>query len=39
MGCHYLQGYHISKPVAPDELLLFAARQQSAPLEWELSGN
>lgn len=25
MGCHYLQGYHISRPVAAAELLQFAA--------------
>lgn len=25
IGCHYLQGYHISRPVAADELLRFAA--------------
>jgi diguanylate cyclase (GGDEF)-like protein/PAS domain S-box-containing protein len=24
MGCHYLQGYHISRPILPDELLHFA---------------
>ncbi|MTV40129.1 EAL domain-containing protein [Duganella radicis] len=24
MGCHYLQGYHISRPISPDELLRFA---------------
>ena len=25
MGCHYLQGYHIARPIPPDELLDFAA--------------
>ena len=25
MGCQFLQGYHISRPIAPDELLRFAA--------------
>nr|WP_315401150.1 EAL domain-containing protein [uncultured Duganella sp.] len=25
MGCHHLQGYHLSRPVDPDALLLFAA--------------
>jgi len=25
MGCHYLQGYHISRPIPPAELLEFAA--------------
>jgi diguanylate cyclase (GGDEF)-like protein len=24
MGCHYLQGYHFSRPIPPDELLRFA---------------
>jgi len=24
MGCHYLQGYHISRPIAPEALLEFA---------------
>lgn len=24
MGCHYLQGYHISRPIPPEELLDFA---------------
>jgi diguanylate cyclase (GGDEF)-like protein/PAS domain S-box-containing protein len=24
MGCHYLQGYHIARPISPDELLRFA---------------
>jgi diguanylate cyclase (GGDEF)-like protein/PAS domain S-box-containing protein len=32
MGCHYLQGYHIARPIAPDELLRFAdERANSAP--------
>ncbi|NVM75090.1 diguanylate cyclase (GGDEF)-like protein/PAS domain S-box-containing protein [Duganella sp. SG902] len=32
MGCHYLQGYHISRPIPPDELLRFAdARRSLAP--------
>ncbi|HEX5342875.1 MAG TPA: EAL domain-containing protein [Duganella sp.] len=32
MGCHYLQGYHIARPAAPDELLRFAdERARSAP--------
>jgi EAL domain-containing protein (putative c-di-GMP-specific phosphodiesterase class I) len=30
MGCHYLQGYHISRPVPPDELLRFAGNRVSA---------
>ncbi|WP_229210601.1 bifunctional diguanylate cyclase/phosphodiesterase [Duganella sp. CF517] len=31
MGCHYLQGYYLSRPIAPDELLRFAgARRLSA---------
>ena len=25
LGCQYLQGYHIARPIAPDELLRFAA--------------
>jgi EAL domain-containing protein (putative c-di-GMP-specific phosphodiesterase class I) len=35
MGCHYLQGYHISRPVAAAELLQFAANAapQKADLE------
>ncbi|WP_229258901.1 putative bifunctional diguanylate cyclase/phosphodiesterase [Duganella flavida] len=24
MGCHYLQGYHIARPISPDDLLRFA---------------
>ena len=24
MGCHYLQGYHISRPALPDDMLAFA---------------
>jgi diguanylate cyclase (GGDEF)-like protein/PAS domain S-box-containing protein len=24
MGCHYLQGYHIARPAAPDDMLRFA---------------
>jgi EAL domain-containing protein (putative c-di-GMP-specific phosphodiesterase class I) len=32
MGCHYLQGYHIARPIAPEELLRFAdERKHSAP--------
>lgn len=32
MGCHYLQGYHFSRPIPPDELLRFAGeRCLSAP--------
>lgn len=32
MGCHYLQGYHFSRPIPPDELLRFAGeRGLSAP--------
>lgn len=32
MGCHYLQGYHFSRPIAPDDLLRFAGeRQRSGP--------
>ena len=27
MGCHYLQGYHISRPALPDAMLAFADRQ------------
>jgi diguanylate cyclase (GGDEF)-like protein/PAS domain S-box-containing protein len=27
MGCHYLQGYHIARPIAPDELLRFAGER------------
>jgi diguanylate cyclase (GGDEF)-like protein/PAS domain S-box-containing protein len=30
MGCHYLQGYHISRPIPPDELLRFADHRASA---------
>jgi diguanylate cyclase (GGDEF)-like protein/PAS domain S-box-containing protein len=30
MGCHYLQGFHIARPAAPEQLLLFAA-PRSAP--------
>ena len=30
MGCHYLQGYHISRPVGADALLLYAARHDAA---------
>ena len=30
MGCHYLQGYHISRPIAPDALLDFAVDRSSA---------
>nr|WP_315255776.1 EAL domain-containing protein [uncultured Duganella sp.] len=30
MGCHYLQGYHISRPVAADQLLRFADSRASA---------
>ncbi|WP_229223744.1 bifunctional diguanylate cyclase/phosphodiesterase [Duganella sp. sic0402] len=30
MGCHYLQGYHISRPIPPDELLRFADQRASA---------
>ena len=29
MGCHYLQGYHISRPIRPDELLRFAAERRA----------
>ncbi|WP_373988830.1 putative bifunctional diguanylate cyclase/phosphodiesterase [Duganella sp. BuS-21] len=32
MGCHYLQGYYIARPIAPDELLRFAnERVATAP--------
>ncbi|WP_229257487.1 putative bifunctional diguanylate cyclase/phosphodiesterase [Duganella callida] len=31
MGCHYLQGYHISRPIPPDELLRFACARADAP--------
>ena len=27
MGCHYLQGYHISRPIAPAELVDFAVHR------------
>jgi EAL domain-containing protein (putative c-di-GMP-specific phosphodiesterase class I) len=30
MGCHYLQGYHIARPISPDELLLFAGSRVAA---------
>jgi EAL domain-containing protein (putative c-di-GMP-specific phosphodiesterase class I) len=30
MGCHYLQGYHIARPAAPDELLRFADERAGA---------
>ena len=30
MGCHYLQGYHISRPVGAATLLQFAARYDTA---------
>jgi diguanylate cyclase (GGDEF)-like protein/PAS domain S-box-containing protein len=28
MGCHYLQGYHFSRPIPADELLRFAGERQ-----------
>jgi diguanylate cyclase (GGDEF)-like protein/PAS domain S-box-containing protein len=28
MGCHYLQGYHIARPILPDELLRFAGQRE-----------
>ncbi|NYE61722.1 diguanylate cyclase (GGDEF)-like protein/PAS domain S-box-containing protein [Duganella sp. 1224] len=31
MGCHYLQGYHIARPVAPGELLRFAGSRAASP--------
>jgi predicted signal transduction protein with EAL and GGDEF domain len=31
MGCHYLQGYHISRPISPDELLRFADGRAASP--------
>jgi len=31
MGCHHLQGYHISRPVPPGALLQFAAQAQARP--------
>ncbi len=31
MGCHHLQGYHISRPVDPAALLLFAAGRAAPP--------
>ncbi len=41
MGCHYLQGYHISRPLGPAALPLFAARRATPgsgpPLLHELS--
>jgi diguanylate cyclase (GGDEF)-like protein/PAS domain S-box-containing protein len=30
MGCHYLQGYHFSRPIAPDEMLRFAGDRQKS---------
>ena len=30
MGCHYLQGFHIARPAAPEQLLLFAASPPAA---------
>jgi diguanylate cyclase (GGDEF)-like protein/PAS domain S-box-containing protein len=30
MGCHYLQGYHISRPIPPDELLRFAIERPAS---------
>ncbi|MYM37208.1 EAL domain-containing protein [Duganella sp. FT94W] len=30
MGCHYLQGYHIAKPVPPEDLLRFASHLSGA---------
>jgi len=30
MGCHYLQGYHIARPIPPDELLRFAGERAHA---------
>ncbi|WP_019921308.1 EAL domain-containing protein [Duganella zoogloeoides] len=30
MGCHYLQGYHISRPVAAADLLRFAAQRRES---------
>jgi EAL domain-containing protein (putative c-di-GMP-specific phosphodiesterase class I) len=30
MGCHYLQGYHIARPIVPDELLRFADSRAAA---------
>lgn len=31
LGCDFLQGYYISKPVPPDELVRWLARYQAAP--------
>ncbi|NVD69445.1 EAL domain-containing protein [Duganella sp. BJB1802] len=31
MGCHYLQGYHISRPIPAEELLLFACGLLARP--------
>ncbi|WP_229219029.1 putative bifunctional diguanylate cyclase/phosphodiesterase [Rugamonas brunnea] len=30
MGCHYLQGFHIARPAAPEQLLLFVAPRSDA---------
>ena len=31
MGCHYLQGYHLSRPLAPEALQRFAVARLAAP--------
>jgi len=33
MGCHYLQGYHIARPIPPEELLRFACEPRPAPAD------
>jgi EAL domain-containing protein (putative c-di-GMP-specific phosphodiesterase class I) len=30
LGCHAVQGYHVSRPVAPDELISWLEQQQAA---------
>nr|WP_315393929.1 EAL domain-containing protein [uncultured Duganella sp.] len=32
MGCHHLQGYHLSRPVDPEALLLFAAARAATAM-------
>jgi diguanylate cyclase (GGDEF)-like protein/PAS domain S-box-containing protein len=32
MGCHYLQGYYISRPIPPEELQVFADKLPAQPL-------
>ena len=33
MGCHYLQGYHIARPVVPDDMLRFADSLPQRPVQ------